>query len=106
MKSRRPNHLISTISGAALTRAGLVICCLFVLGNNVSAAPATDELRAKAKDLFGPLPSKMPACDADTPTRVELGRKLYFDKRLSLDNTVACNSCHGLEQFGGGVDNQ
>ncbi len=25
---------------------------------------------------------------------VELGRKLFFDKRLSLDGTVSCSSCH------------
>ncbi|CUS96258.1 Di-haem cytochrome c peroxidase [Candidatus Kryptobacter tengchongensis] len=29
-----------------------------------------------------------------TPEKVELGRKLYFDKRLSIDNTVACATCH------------
>ncbi|CUS85644.1 Di-haem cytochrome c peroxidase, partial [Candidatus Kryptonium thompsonii] len=29
-----------------------------------------------------------------TPEKVELGRKLYFDKRLSVDNTVACATCH------------
>lgn len=26
--------------------------------------------------------------------KVELGRKLFFDKRLSLDNTVSCATCH------------
>lgn len=29
-----------------------------------------------------------------TPERVALGRKLYFDKRLSKDGTVACATCH------------
>jgi cytochrome c peroxidase len=29
-----------------------------------------------------------------TPKRVRLGRWLFFDKRLSKDNTVACASCH------------
>lgn len=29
-----------------------------------------------------------------TPERVALGRKLYFDKRLSRDGTVACATCH------------
>jgi len=31
-----------------------------------------------------------------TPERVELGRKLYFDTRLSKDNTVACSTCHDV----------
>ncbi|NHN88008.1 cytochrome-c peroxidase [Acetobacter conturbans] len=35
--------------------------------------------------------------------KVALGEKLFFDKRLSGDNTLNCASCHGLEK--GGVDN-
>jgi cytochrome c peroxidase len=31
------------------------------------------------------------------PTRVRLGRWLFFDKRLSADNTVSCASCHQPE---------
>jgi cytochrome c peroxidase len=31
-----------------------------------------------------------------TPERVELGRKLYFDTRLSKDGTVACSTCHDV----------
>jgi cytochrome c peroxidase len=30
--------------------------------------------------------------------KAELGRLLYFDKRLSADNTVACASCHAPEK--------
>jgi cytochrome c peroxidase len=29
-----------------------------------------------------------------TAEKVELGKQLYFDKRLSQDNTVSCASCH------------
>lgn len=32
-----------------------------------------------------------------TPERVRLGRWLFFDKRLSADNTVACATCHRPE---------
>src|SRR6188474_700435 len=28
------------------------------------------------------------------PTRVRLGRWLFFDKRLSADGTLSCASCH------------
>ena len=48
-----------------------------------------------------------------TRAKIELGRQLYFDKRLSSDNTVSCASCHhpdkafGFDtQFGVGVDDQ
>lgn len=29
-----------------------------------------------------------------TKAKIELGRQLYFDTRLSIDNTVSCASCH------------
>ena len=29
-----------------------------------------------------------------TSEKVELGEKLYFDKRLSSDRTVSCATCH------------
>ena len=31
-----------------------------------------------------------------TPERVSLGHKLYFEKRLSADGTVACATCHDV----------
>ncbi len=42
---------------------------------------------------------KMPAKltdfpDPPTPERVRLGRWLFFDKRLSADNTISCATCH------------
>ncbi|WNG38945.1 cytochrome-c peroxidase [Archangium violaceum] len=35
-----------------------------------------------------------------TPEKVELGRMLYFDTRLSKNQDVSCNSCHDLNKFG------
>jgi len=35
-----------------------------------------------------------------TPDKVELGKQLYFDPRLSKDGTVSCNSCHDLAAAG------
>jgi len=37
-----------------------------------------------------------------TPQRVELGKKLYFDPRLSKSSLISCNWCHNLGL--GGVD--
>ncbi len=33
-----------------------------------------------------------------TPEKVELGRRLYYDKRLSADGTVSCATCHDPEK--------
>lgn len=41
-------------------------------------------------DLYMPVPEANPL----TAQKIALGRKLFFDKRLSLDRTVACASCH------------
>jgi cytochrome c peroxidase len=36
----------------------------------------------------------IPADNPLTKDKIELGRLLFFDKRLSRDNTIACASCH------------
>ena len=33
-----------------------------------------------------------------TRAKIELGRQLYFDTRLSSDNTISCASCHDPEK--------
>jgi cytochrome c peroxidase len=38
----------------------------------------------------------VPKDNAMTPERVALGRKLYFDMRLSKDGTVSCATCHDV----------
>ncbi|MDR3700982.1 MAG: cytochrome c peroxidase [Candidatus Sulfopaludibacter sp.] len=54
---------------------------------------------------FAALPAA-PAVLADNPmaAKIELGRMLYYDARLSKGQTVSCNSCHRLSEYG--VDGQ
>src|SRR5207247_3128499 len=40
------------------------------------------------------VPEKNPISQA----KIELGRKLYFDPRLSRDGTISCASCHAPEK--------
>jgi cytochrome c peroxidase len=42
----------------------------------------------------GVLPPEVPADNPPTAAKVELGKKLYFDTRLSTDGRVACATCH------------
>jgi cytochrome c peroxidase len=37
-----------------------------------------------------------PSDNAQTPEKIALGQKLFFDGRLSADGTVACATCHDL----------
>lgn len=54
---------------------------------------------------FKPLPEKMPGSRNDTPEMVALGRKLYFEKGISLTKSQSCNDCHRLDNRQAGVDN-
>jgi len=40
----------------------------------------------------------IPPDNAVTPEKIELGRRLYYDKRLSADGTVSCATCHDPEK--------
>jgi cytochrome c peroxidase len=67
-----------------------------------AAATEIDEAKLAA---FQPLPDVMTSPKHPiTPEKVEVGRKLFFDKRLSKNQDVSCNSCHDLNTFG--VDNK
>lgn len=78
-------------------------------------APAAEaDLRTRASAVFAALPTDASTENRSvTPSRVDLGRMLYFDTRLSSDETVSCNSCHLLDKYGvdgtpvsSGVDGQ
>ncbi len=45
-------------------------------------------------DLFMPVPEENPL----TPENVELGRRLFFDRRLSRDGSLSCATCHDPER--------
>ncbi|MCB1191685.1 MAG: cytochrome-c peroxidase [Leptospiraceae bacterium] len=55
--------------------------------------------------VFKVIPDKMPDAEKDTKALVDLGRKLYFEKKLSANNNQSCNACHDIENKRGGVDN-
>ena len=40
----------------------------------------------------------VPAQNLQTPEKIELGKKLFFDRRLSGDGTMSCATCHNPEQ--------
>ncbi len=55
-------------------------------------------LAAPAYDILQPLPESVhvPADNPQTPAKIELGKTLFFDPRLSYDGAVRCNDCHDL----------
>ncbi|QDT92479.1 cytochrome-c peroxidase [Gimesia algae] len=47
-----------------------------------------------------PVKASSPEDNPTTQEKVELGKKLFFDPRLSLTGTVSCNTCHNLMEGG------
>lgn len=69
-----------------------------------SQAGADDDLMNAARRTFKPIPSVVPAV-MDNPVtheKVELGKMLFFDPRISASGIISCNTCHNLGT--GGVD--
>lgn len=56
--------------------------------------PATEPVAFEVKVPLGLPPLPIPADNPMTAEKVELGKMLYFDKRLSKDGTISCATCH------------
>ncbi|SIN68443.1 cytochrome c peroxidase [Singulisphaera sp. GP187] len=73
---------------------------LVAVGLLARSAPAQDEqsdadLLKEARSHFEPLPKDMATAEFPvSPERVRLGRKLFFDPRISSDGAVSCSRCH------------
>src|SRR5499425_2976575 len=66
-----------------------------------AAAESEAERLKQAQGLFQPLPREMATPEAPTtPQRVDLGRLLFFDPRLTVDADVSCSSCHQPARHG------
>jgi cytochrome c peroxidase len=59
---------------------------------------------ALAEWLTLPATAPEPADNPTTPAKVELGKMLFHDVRLSANGVLSCNSCHNV--MGGGEDNR
>ena len=72
----------------------------------VGAAWSQTTLMTQAQGLLKPIPDEAPELpgNASTPAKVELGKMLYFEPRLSESHSISCNSCHMVGM--GGVDLQ
>lgn len=85
-----------------------ILACIVVVsavGKVIGAGPVNGTAKWDLENPVKPLPKPPLGVDhsfADldekpTPERVRLGRWLFYDKRLSADNSVACATCHRPE---------
>jgi cytochrome c peroxidase len=67
----------------------------------LSADDGEKELLARAQGIFKPLPADAATPERPlTPERVELGRLLFFENRVSSDGHVSCAACHLPSYYG------
>jgi cytochrome c peroxidase len=106
----RPAHAVLIVAGLAATACNRPAPA--DRAAPAAAAPAkvaaavAEPLMATAQSLFKPIPDTAPALPGNpaTPEKLELGRMLYFDPRLSASHAISCGSCHNIGL--GGTDNQ
>lgn len=55
-------------------------------------APLNPRLMRRFRSLTPPPP--------EAAAKIELGRMLFYDQRLSQDGDLSCNSCHQLDEYG------
>lgn len=68
------------------------IPCIIVLFLCLQVSPSSAGHLEPFKSV--PIPKNNP----QTPEKIELGKKLFFDRRLSGDGTTSCATCHVPEQ--------
>ncbi|MCG8352902.1 MAG: cytochrome-c peroxidase [Chloroflexales bacterium] len=71
--------------------------------------PSTQTTDSTSKEIvtaamlssFASLPNKVSSSDYQlTDEIITLGRMLYYEPRISVNQQVSCNSCHALDQYG------
>lgn len=95
---------IMLLSGICLVVAAFSCNQSGTKNKTTSTAPTNkpgDSLLILAKKFFTPLPAVAENnANQLTAEKVQLGKVLYYDTRLSRNGTISCNSCHDLSNFG------
>ena len=78
---------MSSLLGGFLLTTALLAGCGEVAGSLDADRPAVE-----VPTDFPPMP--FPSDNVTTPEKIALGRRLFYDRRLSLDSSISCGSCH------------
>lgn len=83
----------TVLSTKRLIWIGLIVAAVFLVELAIGAGQSEATLQAGTE--FAPLPEvPVPIDNPLTDDKVELGRLLFFDPRMSGDGSISCNSCH------------
>lgn len=86
--------------GASLTGTEKEMALAAIAAHRAAVYPNSLAAAEFANETVRPIADALPV----DSLKAALGKKLYHDPRLSVDNTISCASCHGLTT--GGVDNK
>lgn len=89
---RKSNVIFMRSAFAILSFSLFIVSCSRRPSEEVSAKPIGQPIAIPTPLGLPPVP--IPADNPPTADTVALGRKLYYDTRLSADNTVSCANCH------------
>jgi cytochrome c peroxidase len=97
-----PSFRLAVCSASCIATATAVLAAGLASASTVAQVGAGDaELQKDAQGRFKPLPHDMATAELPaTPERVELGRMLFFDPRISIDGTSSCAKCHQPALYG------
>lgn len=106
----KKQHLLVAIS---LLAASVAACSKPDKKEAPAPSPAADVKKPEAKPAghhtdsltfpkIGEMP--IPEGNAQSADKIALGNKLFFEKRLSVDGSASCYSCHQNENGNGGAD--
>ncbi len=112
---RRATCMRKVLAALPIAAAGLLLASAPIRaadGPNLHGALPMEEQIARLDALLPERDVSLPPAGVDpviwalfigkdnqmTPARVALGKKLYFDTRLSADGTVACATCHDVSR--------
>ena len=89
-----------------MKRIRFITVAMVVVIFSASTVLAEDEVMKRAQGMFKPVPAAVPEMKgkAFTPAKMELGKMLYFEPRLSASALISCNTCHNVGM--GGADFQ
>lgn len=73
-----------------MTRLSLLVCVLVVVAGCDREGTTPYDWQLDAGIPVPPVPDRNPM----TPEKVELGRHLFYDMRLSINGSTSCASCH------------
>ncbi|HVC92906.1 MAG TPA: cytochrome c peroxidase [Pirellulales bacterium] len=99
----KPHREFAGSGRIEVNHAGLMALAAFLFSGTLFAKPAEDDakLLKKAREVFEPLPKDAATGEFPVSTdRVNLGRMLFFDPRISIDGSGSCLHCHQPALYG------